>query len=192
MPPAPADDADENPEEYVPDAHYEPVVPLPDKVEVRTGEEGEEVLFKYRAKLYVFNSETKEVKERGVGDLKILFNPETKAHRVVMRREQVHKLCANFRISNGMSISDKTGSKNTCILNCKVSFPFKLQIYAIIFWFFRIILKIETMEPITSFLFVSRMTIFMNNSKSSSWILQAGTSQLQPNQVRNLLLKRFL
>uniref|UniRef100_A0A914NYJ6 Uncharacterized protein n=1 Tax=Panagrolaimus davidi TaxID=227884 RepID=A0A914NYJ6_9BILA len=108
----------ENPEEYVPDAHYEPVIPLPDKVDVVTGEESEQVLFKNRCKLYIFNSETKEVKERGVGDLKVLYNPEEKSYRVVMRREQVHKICANFRITKGMNIADKTGTNNCGIFNC--------------------------------------------------------------------------
>uniref|UniRef100_A0AC35GMT8 RanBD1 domain-containing protein n=1 Tax=Panagrolaimus sp. PS1159 TaxID=55785 RepID=A0AC35GMT8_9BILA len=108
----------ENPEEYVPDAQYEPVIPLPDKVDIVTGEESEEVLFKNRCKLYIFNSDTKEVKERGVGDIKVLFNLENKTHRVVMRREQVHKICANFRITKSMKIADKAGTKGCGAFNC--------------------------------------------------------------------------
>ena len=91
-------------------------------VEVVTGEEGEKVLFKNGGKLYFFNSETKEIKERGVGDIKVLYNPETKAYRVVMRREQVHKICANFRITHGMNFTDKNGAKNCGVFSCTVSF----------------------------------------------------------------------
>lgn len=90
-------------------------------VDVVTGEEGENVLFKNRAKLYIYNSDTKDVKERGVGDVKVLFNPKTKAYRVVMRRDQVHKICANFRINPGMSFTDKNGAKNCGVFTCTVS-----------------------------------------------------------------------
>ena len=34
------------------DIHFEPVVTLPDLVELRTGEEDEEILYEHRAKLY--------------------------------------------------------------------------------------------------------------------------------------------
>ncbi len=34
------------------DPHFEPIVPLPELVQVVTGEEGEEVLFQHRAKIY--------------------------------------------------------------------------------------------------------------------------------------------
>uniref|UniRef100_A0AC35G950 Uncharacterized protein n=1 Tax=Panagrolaimus sp. PS1159 TaxID=55785 RepID=A0AC35G950_9BILA len=113
-----ATEENENPEEYVPDAQYEPVIPLPDKVDVVTGEESEQILFKNRCKLYIFNSETKEIKERGVGDIKVLYNPDKKNYRVVMRREQVHKICANFRITKNMNIADKTGTKGCGIFSC--------------------------------------------------------------------------
>uniref|UniRef100_A0A914QJ33 Uncharacterized protein n=1 Tax=Panagrolaimus davidi TaxID=227884 RepID=A0A914QJ33_9BILA len=113
-----ATEENENPEEYVPDAQYEPVIPLPDKVDIVTGEEFEKVLFKNRCKLYIFNSDTKEIKERGVGDIKVLFNPENKYYRVVMRREQVHKICANFSIIKSTKIADKAGTKGCGAFNC--------------------------------------------------------------------------
>ena len=86
-----------NPEEYEPQIDFKPLVALKE-VEVKTGEEDEEVLFKERCKLYRFFPETKEWKEKGVGEIKILRHKETNAHRVLMRRDQVLKLCANHRI----------------------------------------------------------------------------------------------
>ena len=50
----------------------QPVVPLPDKVDVVTGEEEEEVLYSHRAKL--FRLASGEWKERGIGDIKLLFH----------------------------------------------------------------------------------------------------------------------
>lgn len=55
----------------------QPVVPLPEKVDVVTGEENENVLYSQRAKLYRLESASKEWKERGVGDVKILQHKET-------------------------------------------------------------------------------------------------------------------
>uniref|UniRef100_A0AC34QMQ6 RanBD1 domain-containing protein n=1 Tax=Panagrolaimus sp. JU765 TaxID=591449 RepID=A0AC34QMQ6_9BILA len=61
---------DESPEAFVPDQHYKPVIPLPQKVEVQTGEEDEQKLFEAHAKLYVNTFEG--IKERGIGSIKIL------------------------------------------------------------------------------------------------------------------------
>lgn len=52
------------------------MVPLPDKVEVVTGEEDEEVLYTHRAKLYRLTKG--EWKERGIGDVKILFHDKVR------------------------------------------------------------------------------------------------------------------
>lgn len=69
------DDSRENSvsEEY--DPHYEPIIPLPDAIVVSTGEEEEEILFNERSKLFRFDVENKEWKERGVGQMKILYHP---------------------------------------------------------------------------------------------------------------------
>lgn len=97
---------DDEEEEYEPDVDFKPVVPLPDLVEVKTGEENEEIVFKERCKLYRYWPETKEWKERGAGDVKVLKNPQDNTYRVVMRREQVPyplKLRENsrlFRLTN--------------------------------------------------------------------------------------------
>ncbi|XP_018578374.1 E3 SUMO-protein ligase RanBP2 [Anoplophora glabripennis] len=80
-------------EEY--DPHYEPIVPLPDAIVVSTGEESEDVLFNERAKLYRYDTATKEWKERGVGQMKILHHPQNNTYRFLLRREQVHKVVLN-------------------------------------------------------------------------------------------------
>lgn len=47
------------------DPHYDPIIPLPDEINVSTGEEDEDKLFGERAKLYRYDGKTKEWKERG-------------------------------------------------------------------------------------------------------------------------------
>lgn len=53
-----------------------------------------EIAFR-RAKLYRFDKESNEWKERGTGDLKILKNRKTDQIRILMRRDKTHKICAN-------------------------------------------------------------------------------------------------
>ena len=69
------------------DICFEPLVPLPEKIEVKTGEEDEDVLFESRARLFRFVGG--EWKERGLGVLKILQHRESGRIRLLMRREQV-------------------------------------------------------------------------------------------------------
>lgn len=45
---------------------------MPDVVEVKTGEEDEIPVFCQRAKLFRFDGKTKEWKEKGIGEFKIL------------------------------------------------------------------------------------------------------------------------
>lgn len=48
------------------DPHYDPIIALPDEIEVRTGEEEEQKVFGERAKLYRYDNENHEWKERGI------------------------------------------------------------------------------------------------------------------------------
>ncbi|KAK2896315.1 hypothetical protein Q8A67_010803 [Cirrhinus molitorella] len=93
---------------------FEPIVSLPE-VEVRSGEEDEEILFKERAKLYRWDRDLNQWKERGVGDIKILFHPVKKRYRVVMRREQVLKVCANHTISQSIELKPMNTSANALV-----------------------------------------------------------------------------
>uniref|UniRef100_A0A1I8MWD0 E3 SUMO-protein ligase RanBP2 n=1 Tax=Musca domestica TaxID=7370 RepID=A0A1I8MWD0_MUSDO len=91
--------ASDGEDEYVPTAQFKPVIPLPELVEVTTGEENETCLFEHRAKLLRFDKEAGEWKERGLGNIKLLQDKDdSNKVRLVMRREQIHKLCCNQRI----------------------------------------------------------------------------------------------
>ncbi|XP_031714302.1 E3 SUMO-protein ligase RanBP2 isoform X3 [Anarrhichthys ocellatus] len=95
--------------------HFEPVVPLPDLVEISTGEENEQVVFSHRAKLYRYNKELGQWKERGIGDLKFLQNFDTKRVRLIMRRDQVLKICANHWISAAMKLEPMKGAEKAWV-----------------------------------------------------------------------------
>eukprot|EP00064_Thunnus_orientalis_P024387 superscaffoldBa00010381_g24679 len=93
----------------------EPVVPLPDLVEISTGEENEQVVFSQKAKLYRYDKELSQWKERGIGDLKILQNYDTKRVRLIMRRYQVLKICANHWISTAMKLEPMKGAEKAWV-----------------------------------------------------------------------------
>ncbi len=64
------DVGNQNPEEYEPQVDFKPLVKL-SEVEVKTGEEDEDAVFKQRCKLYRFDNNTKEWKEKGTGEIKV-------------------------------------------------------------------------------------------------------------------------
>uniref|UniRef100_M0R3M4 E3 SUMO-protein ligase RanBP2 n=1 Tax=Rattus norvegicus TaxID=10116 RepID=M0R3M4_RAT len=95
--------------------YFEPVVPLPDLIEVSSGEENEQVVFSHRAKLYRYDKDVGQWKERGIGDIKILQNYDNKQVRIVMRRDQVLKLCANHRITPDMTLQTMKGTERVWV-----------------------------------------------------------------------------
>ena len=101
QPQSPVEDDDKMPEEEA-DVHFDPIIKLPDKVALSSGEENEEVLFSHRSKLYRFDSN--QWKERGAGDIKILEHKTTKKVRVLMRRDQTMKICCNHYINPNMTL----------------------------------------------------------------------------------------
>nr|BAG64086.1 unnamed protein product [Homo sapiens] len=92
------------------DIHFEPVVQMPEKVELVIGEEGEKVLYSQGVKLFRFDAEVRQWKERGLGNLKILKNEVNGKPRMLMRREQVLKVCANHWITTTMNLKPLSGS----------------------------------------------------------------------------------
>ncbi|GFS15308.1 E3 SUMO-protein ligase RanBP2-like [Elysia marginata] len=87
---------DDHVEEYEPNVDFKPVIALPELVEKTTGEENETALFVERCRLYRFDQDTKQWKERGVGDLKILSSNDQVKFRIIMRRDQVGLVIVNL------------------------------------------------------------------------------------------------
>ena len=113
--PAKEDEGDnEEPEENENEPYFEPIVKL-DEVEVKTGEEDDEVLFCCRAKLFRFVNG--EWKERGLGDMKILRNKNSNKSRILMRRENIHKLCANHLIPSTISLGTQGTDSYSLYIN---------------------------------------------------------------------------
>ncbi|TLS30270.1 hypothetical protein PpBr36_03581 [Pyricularia pennisetigena] len=112
---AAGDDDDQPPESE--DVHFEPVIRLTEKVEVKTNEESEEQLFKMRAKLFKFVRDTSEWKERGTGDVRLLKHRENGKTRLVMRRDKTLKVCANHYIVPEMKLSPNVGSDRSWVWN---------------------------------------------------------------------------
>jgi len=97
------------------DPHFEPVIRLTEQVDTKTHEEDEDVLFKMRAKLFRFDAESSEWKERGTGDVRLLSHRETKKVRLVMRRDKTLKVCANHVISTDMRLQPNIGSDRSWV-----------------------------------------------------------------------------
>ncbi|KAF8165023.1 RanBP1 domain-containing protein [Crassisporium funariophilum] len=97
------------------DIHFEPVIKLTEQVDTKTHEEDENVLFKMRAKLFRFDGDSTEWKERGTGDVRLLAHKETKKVRLVMRRDKTLKVCANHVISADMRLQPNIGSDRSWV-----------------------------------------------------------------------------
>ena len=90
---------------------FTPIVTL-SHVDNKTGEEEEEVLFSNRSKMFRFDGQWKE---RGVGEIRILRHKQNGQYRLIMRRDQTHKLCANHGLVNGMTIKEMAGTKKAYV-----------------------------------------------------------------------------
>ncbi|XP_057510551.1 ran-binding protein 1 homolog a-like [Actinidia eriantha] len=95
-------------------AQVAPIVKL-QEVSLSTGEENEHVLLDLKAKLYRFNKEGNQWKERGVGTVKLLEHKETGKVRLVMRQSKTLKICANHRVLASISIQEHAGNDKSCV-----------------------------------------------------------------------------
>mmetsp|Transcript_18362 Transcript_18362/g.51459 ORF Transcript_18362/g.51459 Transcript_18362/m.51459 type:complete len:247 (-) Transcript_18362:233-973(-) len=95
-------------------ATFKPVVEL-DEVETTTGEELENQLLEMKCKLYRFDSDASEWKERGVGYVRLLENKENNKIRLLMRQEKTLKIRANHIVMPGTKLEEHSGSDKTWV-----------------------------------------------------------------------------
>lgn len=84
---------------------------------MKTGEEDEHVILKQRSKLFRFDRDAKEWKEKGLGDIKIMKHKETGVYRVLMRRDYVLKICANHCITVESKINEISSKQLSWLAN---------------------------------------------------------------------------
>ncbi|KAJ4970653.1 hypothetical protein NE237_003752 [Protea cynaroides] len=95
-------------------AQVAPIVKL-EEVAVTTGEEDEDAILDLKAKLYRFDKDGSQWKERGVGTVKLLKHKVSGKVRLVMRQSKTLKICANHLILPTMSVQEHAGNDKTCV-----------------------------------------------------------------------------
>ncbi|XP_009420362.2 ran-binding protein 1 homolog a [Musa acuminata AAA Group] len=95
-------------------AQIAPIVTL-SEVAVTTGEEEEDVLLDLKAKLYRFDKDGNQWKERGSGSVKLLKHTETGKVRLVMRQAKTLKICANHLVVPSIKIQEHAGNDKSCV-----------------------------------------------------------------------------
>ncbi|KAL2545041.1 Ran-binding protein 1-like protein c [Forsythia ovata] len=95
-------------------AQVAPIVKL-QEVAVTTGEENEDILLDLKAKLYRFDKEGSQWKERGVGTLKLLKHKDSGKIRLVMRQNKTLKICANHLVLPTMTVQEHQGNEKSCV-----------------------------------------------------------------------------
>lgn len=95
-------------------AQVAPIVKL-EEVAVTTGEEDEDAVLDLKAKLYRFDKDGNQWKERGAGTVKLLKHKETGKVRLVMRQSKTLKICANHLVLPTMSVQEHAGNDKSCV-----------------------------------------------------------------------------
>ncbi|XP_058750054.1 ran-binding protein 1 homolog b-like [Vicia villosa] len=99
-------------------AQVAPIVRL-EEVAVSTGEEEEEVILDLKAKLYRFDKDGNQWKERGAGSVKFLKHKVTGKVRLLMRQSKILKICANHRILPNMTVQEHAGNEKSCVWHAR-------------------------------------------------------------------------
>lgn len=102
------DDGAADPEEEC-QAEFKPLVQL-EEVETSTGEEDEESLLDLKCKLYRFDTNNNEWKERGIGQVRLLRHKANGRTRLLMRQEKTLKIRANHIVMPGTKLQEHAGS----------------------------------------------------------------------------------
>ncbi|KAK4551448.1 hypothetical protein RGQ29_032365 [Quercus rubra] len=95
-------------------AQVAPIVKL-EEVALSTGEEEEEPILDLKAKLYRFDKDGKQWKERGAGTVKLLKHKESGKVRLVMRQSKTLKICANHLVIPTMTVQEHAGNEKSCV-----------------------------------------------------------------------------
>ncbi|XP_021891053.1 ran-binding protein 1 homolog b-like [Carica papaya] len=95
-------------------AQVAPIVKL-EEVAVTTGEEEEDPILDLKAKLYRFDKDGNQWKERGVGSVKLLKHKESGKVRLVMRQSKTLKICANHLVLPTMKVQEHSGNEKSCV-----------------------------------------------------------------------------
>eukprot|EP00897_Mesotaenium_endlicherianum_P004535 jgi/Mesen1/4109/ME000216S03363 len=95
-------------------AAFAPIVKL-EEVSVSSGEEFENVLFDIKSKLYRYDKDGSQWKERGVGQCKLLEHKESKKIRLLMRQQRTLKICANHMVLPGTVLQEHAGSDKSWV-----------------------------------------------------------------------------
>ncbi|WOH09901.1 hypothetical protein DCAR_0729361 [Daucus carota subsp. sativus] len=73
------------------------------------------LLFMIKSKLYRFDKDGSQWKERGAGTVKFLKHEETEKVRFVMRQSKTLKICANHLVVPGMTVQEHDGNEKSCV-----------------------------------------------------------------------------
>ncbi|KAK9827739.1 hypothetical protein WJX81_008169 [Elliptochloris bilobata] len=95
-------------------AEFKPLVQL-EEVERVSGEEAEDVMLDLKSKLYRFDNDSGEWKERGVGQTRLLKNKENQRIRLLMRQEKTLKIRANHLVLPGTKLQEHSGSEKAWV-----------------------------------------------------------------------------
>ncbi|WCJ28059.1 Ran-specific GTPase-activating protein 1 [Euphorbia peplus] len=95
-------------------AQVAPIVKL-EEVAVSTGEENEDAILDLKAKLYRFDKDGNQWKERGAGTVKLLKHKDSGKVRLVMRQNKTLKICANHLVVSSINVQEHHGNDKSCV-----------------------------------------------------------------------------
>ncbi|KAJ7807064.1 RanBP1 domain-containing protein [Mycena olivaceomarginata] len=91
-------------------ANDEPVVRLTEQIDTTAREDGDDVLlFKMPARLFQFDGDAAEWKERGMGDVRLIAHKESQVQ-LIMKCGKTPEVCVNHIISSDMRLHPIIGS----------------------------------------------------------------------------------